>query len=124
MKRTKLRKRSLNTLPKLKAKAEKVFHAWICKRDNYICFTCGKAGNQAGHFRHGKLDFDEMNLNCQCAYCNHYLRGNLGIYAIRLIEKYGKKKVNDLITRSYPIRKYTRSELEEIIEKYYISNYD
>ena len=121
MKRTKLRKKSLNTLPKLKSKAEKLFHAYICKRDNYICFTCGKVGNQAGHFRHGKLDFDPMNLNCQCAGCNHYRSGNLGIYAINLIKKYGQKKVDDLIVRSNQVKKYTRDELQGIIKELLVS---
>lgn len=113
-----LRRRSLMPYPKLKSAAEKIFHKWIIKRDKGICFTCGRAGNQAGHFKHNKLDFDEMNLNCQCVYCNHFLSGNLGIYAIKLIEKYGKKKVDDLIKRSNQIKKYTRSELEDIIKKY------
>ena len=118
MKRTKLRKRSLNTLPKLKAKAEKLFHAWICKRDRGVCFTCGKQGNQAGHFLHGKLDFEPLNLHCQCAGCNHYKSGNLGMYAIRLIDNYGQVIVDDLIYRSNQVHKYTRDELEKIIEKY------
>ena len=113
-----IRKRSRKPLAILKTKAEDAFHAWIRKRDNYICFTCGAKGNEAGHFRHGKLDFDEMNLNCQCTRCNRFLHGNLGIYAIRLTKKYGQQKVDDLVFRSNQIRKYTKEELEEILNKY------
>ena len=102
----------------LKDKAEAVFHAWIRKRDNYICFTCDAKGSEAGHFRHGKLDFDEMNLNCQCTRCNKWLSGNQGIYAIRLIKKYGQQKVDDLVFRSNQTKKYTKEELEYIINKY------
>ena len=116
-KQTRIRKKSLKPLPKLKAKAWKLFSAYICKRDNYTCFTCGKAGNQGGHFKHGKLDFDEMNINCQCPRCNKWLHGNLGIYAIKLIEKYGKNKVDDLIFRSNQVKKYNRIDLNGIIEK-------
>lgn len=61
-----MRKQSLRPLPKLKHKAEALFHKYVCKRDHYICYTCGKEGNQAGHYWHNKLDFDERNLHCQC----------------------------------------------------------
>jgi len=114
-----IRKHSLRPLPKLKTKAEKIFHKWIVTRDKNICITCHKYGNEAGHFRHNKLDFDEMNLNCQCVSCNHFRRGELGIYAIYLIAKYGRKKVDDLVFRSNTeSNKKSRSELEEIIKKY------
>lgn len=117
-KQKKLRKKSLKPLPKLKAKATMVFHKWIVVRDKGICFTCGGKGNQAGHFKHGRLDFDGMNLNCQCARCNKWLHGNLGEYAIRLIKKYGRRKVDSLILRSNQVKKFKRAELEEIIVKY------
>jgi len=114
-----MRKHSLRTLPKLKDKAEKIFHKWICLRDNYVCFTCDKTGNQGGHFKHNRLDFDEMNLNCQCSGCNHYRSGNLSVYAERLIDKYGVKKFKDLCFRANnQSNKFSRDELEQIIVKY------
>jgi len=113
-----IRKHSLKPLPKLKRKAEKIFHAWVVKKEKGICFTCGKLGNQAGHFKHNRLDFDEMNVHCSCAYCNLYLHGNLGVYAVKLIDKYGRKKFDDLVFRANQVRKYTRDELEAIIKKY------
>lgn len=114
-----MRNHSLKPHPKAKAKAEKVFHRYIVLRDNHICFTCGQYGTQAGHFKHNKLDFDEINLNCQCERCNYYLSGNLGEYAIRLINKYGKKKIDDLIFRSNTqTNKFSISELKEITKKY------
>lgn len=114
----KKKKKRLKSLSTLKAKAVKTFNKWIVARDKWTCFTCGKLGNEAGHFKHGRLDFDEMNLNCQCTHCNRWLHGNLGEYAIRLIKKYGQKKVDDLVLRSNQVKKYTREELEEIITKY------
>jgi hypothetical protein len=117
-KQKKLRKKSLKPLPTLKAKAVKTFNKWIVTRDKRVCFTCGKPGDEAGHFKHGRLDFDEMNLHCQCTRCNRWLHGNLGEYAIRLIKKYGQEKVDDLVLRANQVRKYKRAELEEIITKY------
>ena len=106
---------------KLYAKAEKVFHAWIRERDkDKGCITCGGPVEQAGHWKHGKLDFDEMNLNGQCRSCNYFRSGNLGIYTIRLIEKYGLEKVKDLERRAEIVKKYSVEELKEIIEKYKI----
>lgn len=118
--RTRLRKQSKNPLPKLKAKAWKVFSAYIRKRDGYRCFTCGKKEKpgQAGHFKHGRLDFDEMNINCQCVRCNKWLHGNGIAYAMNLIDKYGESKVRELIQLANQPHKYTREELEDIIKKY------
>lgn len=111
-------RKKLRPMPKLKKLAEKWFHKYIILRDKGICFTCGRQGNQAGHFRHSKLDFDELNLNCQCAYCNLYAHGNLGIYAVKLIKKYGQEVVDDLISRSYKPKKYTRDDLEGYLQHY------
>ena len=59
-----------------------------------------------------------MNIHCQCIYCNHHLHGNLGTYNMKLIEKYGKEAVDDLILRANQhTNKYSISELEEIIDK-------
>jgi hypothetical protein len=39
---------------------------------------------QAGHFHHGHLDYDLLNLKPQCARCNKWLHGNLNEYAHHL----------------------------------------
>jgi len=114
-----IRKHSLRPLPKLKAKAEKLFHKYICKRDNYICFTCGEGGNQAGHFWHNKLDFDERNLHCQCAGCNKWRHGNLAIYATKLVYLHGENWFEELSADAHREKsKKSRQELEELIKKY------
>lgn len=57
------------------------------------CYTCLKSllakECQIGHFWHNKLDFDKRNLRIQCLRCNHFLGGNLGAYAARLIKENG-----------------------------------
>ena len=56
---------------------------------------------QAGHYKHNVLDFDEMNVHCQCVRCNKYLHGNGGEYAFRLARHYGLEELNDLHIRAY-----------------------
>lgn len=79
---------------------------------NAVCYTCGKSywdetlgrndirRMQAGHFRHGVLDFDPMNIHCQCVRCNHHLSGNGVIYARNLIRDYGLEAVEALHKRA------------------------
>src|SRR3990167_8665265 len=86
----------------LHKKAWKIFGDWIKRRDSYICVTCGsRDANQAGHFWHGVLDFDEVNINTQCKQCNHFKYGNLAPYSIYLIRKYGQKAFEDLEKRHW-----------------------
>ena len=115
-----MRKRSYKGLRKL---AWDTFSKWIRKRDNGICITCGKKDDikemQAGHFVHRDcLDFDERNVNCQCPQCNNYKSGRLEVYAMKLIQMYGAGIVEELNLLGHQVRKFSRNELEQIIEKY------
>lgn len=108
----------LTPLPKLHKKAWGVFSKWIRKRDNNICFTCGKEANQAGHYIHGDaVDFVEENIHAQCVRCNMYLSGNLGIYGEKLVRSIGQDRIDEIRLQKNT-KKYTRDELEEIIRKY------
>lgn len=119
MKRKHKKRVKLIPLPKLYKKARRIFAKWIIARDRSICFTCGKPGNQAGHGIHRNcFDFDEIMNNCQDTYCNHFLRGNLGVYAIKIDETYGIGTYKKYLEKSHQIRKFSRTELEEIIKKY------
>lgn len=119
LKRTPLRRRSKNRVPALRRKAWALFSIYIRRRDNNICFTCGGYGDQAGHFIHrDALDFCEENVHAQCSRCNLYLSGNLDEYTIRMIDKYGREKVDELMARKHEIHRWAVGELEEIIEKY------
>lgn len=98
-----------------------IFSKWIRNRDKQ-CVTCGsRVTLQAGHFWHGVLDFDEMNVNAQCSGCNHFRSGNLAKYSIYLIDKYGIKKFKDLEKRHYMAmrgEKRTEKEYLDLQEKY------
>ena len=114
-----MRSKSNKPHPIAKDKAEKIFHRYICMRDKYTCFTCNRAGNQAGHYWHGKLDFDERNLHCQCKACNHFRNGNLAEYAHRLISLFGQEWFDKLNSDAHKMsNKFTIAELEEIRLKY------
>lgn len=117
-------KKKSDTLPKLLKKTEKIFNQYIRHRDQGLpCISCGKnQGDQAGHYfpvrGHSSLRFDEFNVNLQCAFCNCYLHGNQAHYRQGLVEKIGEKAVKELEERSRTVYKWTRSELEIIIQKY------
>ncbi len=111
-------------------KAWKAFSEYIRRRDNGVCVTCGARiwnlelgencwqAMQAGHFRHGKFDFDEMNINCQCVRCNHFLFGNLGTYALYLLKKYGEDALRELQERDEISDKRTKEEWESLEQDY------
>lgn len=108
----------------LHRKAWDTFSRWIRARDK-ICITCGnREANQAGHFFHGVLDFDEININLQCKSCNHFKSGNLAIYATYLLNKYGLERFMDLERRHYLAMRgeyRTDKDYQDIIKKYQIS---
>ena len=108
-------------LDTLKRKAWEKFSKWIRNRDKK-CVTCGNFNQlQAGHFWHGVLDFDEMNINAQCKRCNVWLSGNLAVYSNYLIDKYGIKEFKLLETRHYQAMKgvkYNEEYYENIIKWY------
>lgn len=97
-----------------------MFSKWIRNRDKK-CVTCGGPPDHAGHFWHGVLDFDEININAQCAGCNTYRDGMLATYSTYLLDKYGLEEFNALKQRHYLAlagEKKTDEEYMAIIEKY------
>lgn len=111
------------TLPKLTAKAQKIFNAWIRNRDKDLgCISCGGEVQHAGHYlsagHHTALRFDECNVNGQCLRCNNFLHGNLIRYRQGLIAKYGENKVNLLENYGSRVKKWSRLELEWICQNY------
>lgn len=107
-------------LDSLKRKAWDTFSKFIRQRDGK-CITCGGKPECAGHFWHGVLDFDEMNVNAQCKSCNIYRSGHLAVYSTYLLEKYGLEKFEDLKIRHYQAMKgEKRNELdyEKLVNRY------
>lgn len=118
-------KKKSTSLPKLLAKAQKVFNAWIRERDkDKGCISCNGKVEQAGHYfsqgHYSGLRFDELNTNGQCVRCNMYLSGNLIHYRRGLVQRYGSARVENLESLSELRKgaKYDRVEIERIITKY------
>ena len=96
---------------------------YIRRSEKGFCYTCGDHRHwkeqQAGHYIHKDcLDFDSINIHCQCVRCNKWLSGNSGIYAERLIAEYGEEAVAQIREISKHEHKFTIFELEELITKY------
>ena len=93
---------------------------YVRRRDQGVCISCGCIKHwkeqDAGHLFHNALDFNEININCQCRACNSYKKNNVE-YTLRAIDKYGKSEIDKLeyLKKSENKNKYTIIELEEII---------
>jgi len=110
-------------LKALRKKAWSLQSEYIRRLAQGKCFTCGDTKDwkkqQAGHYIHKDcLDYDPININCQCVRCNKWLHGNSGAYAERLIAEYGEQAVAELRVRAEKIKKFTISELETLIDYY------
>lgn len=121
---------ALITIPKLTAKAQKVFNAFIRSRDSqdgyFTCISCGKTlpveQMNAGHYVPQKnssfLRFNEYNVNGECQYSNGFDEFHLIGYRRNLIDKIGLDMVEWLEANARVTKKWSRTELNEIIERY------
>ena len=110
-------------LPKMLIKAQKVFNAWIRKRDaDKGCISCGSTVTEAGHYlsqgHHSKVRFSELNTNGQCTRCNRFLHGNLINYRMGLVKRIGEDNVLILEANGKGPKKWQRFELEYILKNY------
>ena len=105
--------------------AQTHFNTYIRERDkNKVCISCQKPPlkKNAGHFfnanNHYNVRFDEDNVHLQCEHCNTFLSGNLIFYRENLIKKIGFKSFESLENKAKITRKFSISEVKEIIEIY------
>jgi hypothetical protein len=124
------KRKRLPSISSLEKKADAVFSQYIRLREadeggTVQCVTCQKLmhwkESQCGHFikRASRgVRFDERNCNVQCHRCNFYLGGNDGVYAVYIIDHYGRETYDELISwKSKEFKRY-RSDYEELIETY------
>lgn len=117
------------TIAQLKKDLDKVFAAYIRKRDSkdgyFVCISCGQTKTvdqmHAGHFYARTFTatrWNEANVNGQCAACNTFKHGNLLEYRRGMLSKYGQD-VLDLLEKdhTYPT-KLDRESLEFKIGMY------
>lgn len=106
-KKPKVKKPKQKKLQVLLKDFEKVFNAWIRKRDNgKPCIACGKYNElQAGHYfavsGYKALRFDEDNVHGEGACCNMFNESHLILYGINLKIKIGELDYEDLIYRAH-----------------------
>lgn len=125
-------KKHRESLPELLKLAVIVFHKYIKKRDSFegrfFCISCGNDRSiseaQAGHYRPGtvsSLKFNEFNVNLECEFDNTMNPDHLIGYRVNLINKIGLTKVEELENVPFGENyKWSREELQEIINKYKI----
>jgi len=118
------KKKKVMPLPKLKKKAQYIFHKYIRKRDEGLpCISCGNHRElQAGHYvpqsNSSLLVMHEWNVNGECGGCNCFDQFHLINYRENLIHKIGIEAVKWLEDNKHGSKKWSRQELEIIIEKY------
>lgn len=117
-------------LKKLREKAWKAFSIYIRRKyadrnGNCKCVTCDTVKHwkemQAGHFIDGRTNsilFDERGVFPQCYRCNCMLSGNKVEYFRFMQNYYGDEVIDELRALRLQAKKYSVSELEEIINHY------
>jgi hypothetical protein len=111
-------------LRELKKTLWRHFSKWIRNRDQNICYTCDKPGNEAGHFLHSKgfwVHFDPRVVHCQCPSCNRWKHGNLAEYARRLVAQYGPGILEEFNQLKNKTDKPTSADYERLIEIYKVA---
>ena len=124
------RRKKTDTTRALVNKLDRVFSRFVrmkhADNDGQIsCVTCGKQAQwnevHAGHFvkrQHMSLRWDERNVMPQCVRCNLHMGGRQDDYAAYIVNEYGHATFADLIAKKHETKKWTRPELEELIQKY------
>lgn len=90
------------------------------------CVTCparhlwNSGQIQAGHWMHGRLDFDERNVHPQCVPCNYHWNTKVSAaYAIFMAKTYGVEGMEELqLLANTKGNRYSRDELEAILKQY------
>jgi hypothetical protein len=125
------------SISKAKKNAWKQFSMYIRLRDSLKtvgnisqckCITCGniyptfgRSCIQAGHFIPGRKNavlFHEDLVHGQCQICNMWKKGDWVAYEQKMVEMYGREKVEEFKLLAFVTVKYTASDYSEIEEKY------
>lgn len=125
-----MKKKKLQGYSTLKNKLDKIFSEWTRRRFHphtgfSVCVSCGAAKHwkelQCGHFVSRvrlATRWDPENCAPQCSKCNILLRGNAVGYARWLENRYGPSIFAALDERSRRTVKFSRGDLQAMIEEY------
>jgi len=115
---------------KLKKELDIVFSQYIrwTYADDYgrlECYTCGVVKHvkemHNGHFqsrKHTSTRWHEQNCRPQCPKCNLFCEGEKWIYGNKLVAELGRDMVDDIVALSHKSVKYSKSDLQYLIEIY------
>ena len=118
------------TLKSLRNRLDAVFSVFVRTRGvdlhGYnVCVSCGRKipwqDGDAGHYyrrQHTGTRFDPRNVHFQCKSCNGFRAGNVASYARYMYATYPQSDLDDLDFLHRQSTKLTRSDLEDLIEKY------
>lgn len=118
------------SLSALEKKLDKVFSIFIRRRHADVggtvsCVTCGALKFwkevHAGHFikrQHRSTRWRPTNSHPQCVSCNTYRGGMQDEYARFIVQTYGLAEFHDLMEAKHKITKFTRADMESMIEKF------
>lgn len=113
----------------IEKRLDRVFSEYIRKRDTKNgygkCCSCGRLtafeDGDCGHFINRKwrsTRWDESNSHFQCRRCNRFDEGNAAGYALFILDRYGREKVDYLRAVSRETARFTDSEGELMIAEY------
>lgn len=95
------------------------------KRGFNPCYSCGTHKHykemDCGHYisrSHKSVRFYKKNTHPQCRWCNRFNEGNKPGYALHLMKDYGPDILYELDREKNKIKKWTPSELTDLIDHY------
>lgn len=128
------KKKKLKTLSQLKKICWTWFSQYIRLRDclkttgtlhEGRCYTCDTIYPmkklQAGHFLPGRKNavlFQEDQVHAQCFACNVWNHGSWPEYYEHMTKDWGIDRIQMMLIGRHDIKKFTRYELEQLIETY------
>lgn len=120
------RKKSIKYIKKQLDDIYSLYIRWKDAKDGKNrCFTCNVElpikELQDGHYESRRflaLRYFDGNNNPQCFRCNITLKGNYTVYALRMIEKYGKEHLDLLAIKKHNTVKWTAFEYQLLIDEY------
>jgi hypothetical protein len=109
----------------LESNLDKVFNAYIMKRDRYSCILTGGQRNTNvshlfGQSEYPNVRWDERNAHCMVKSVHtHYHESNPFKYIDWFVETYGQEELDDLKKRAYGrLKTYTIGELLDLTNKF------
>lgn len=122
------------TISQLEKKLDKEFSDYVRRKEadeggTVQCITCKALAYwrdvDCGHFikrQHRATRWRTDNVATQCRRCNHFMGGRQDDFAKVIIDNHGQEVFEELMQLKYQTKKHSRSEIEEMIDKYKLLN--